>query len=51
VGGAGLVVAGRMSTIYPCTRLRASVGLVTTFADVYRYVRFAETFIDRTIAG
>jgi len=31
--------------------LRASIGLVTTFADVYRYIRFAETFIDRTITG
>ena len=29
--------------------LRASVGLATTFADVYSYVRFAETFIDRTV--
>ena len=27
--------------------LRASIGLVTTFADVYKYVRFAETFIDK----
>ena len=29
--------------------LRASIGLVTTFADVYKYVRFAETFIDRRV--
>lgn len=29
--------------------LRASLGLVTTFADVYAYVRFARTFIDRPI--
>ncbi len=27
--------------------LRASLGLVTTFADVYAYVQFARTFIDR----
>jgi hypothetical protein len=27
--------------------LRSSIGLVTTFADVYKYVRFAETFLDR----
>jgi selenocysteine lyase/cysteine desulfurase len=26
--------------------LRASIGLVTTFADVYTYARFAETFIN-----
>jgi molybdenum cofactor sulfurtransferase len=26
--------------------LRASIGLVTTFADVYKYVQFAKTFID-----
>ena len=31
--------------------LRASVGLVTTFADVYTYVQFAETFIDRYVTG
>ena len=29
--------------------LRASVGLVTTFADVYKYIQFAETFIDRPL--
>ena len=28
--------------------LRASIGLVTTFADVYKYMQFAETFIDYT---
>jgi len=27
--------------------LRASIGLVTTFADVYKYVQFAETLMDR----
>ena len=27
--------------------LRASIGLVTTFADVYQYVQFAESFVDR----
>jgi molybdenum cofactor sulfurtransferase len=27
--------------------LRASIGLVTTFADVYQYVQFAKTFIDQ----
>jgi selenocysteine lyase/cysteine desulfurase len=27
--------------------LRASLGLVTTFADVYTYVQFARSFIDR----
>ncbi|MEW6402707.1 MAG: aminotransferase class V-fold PLP-dependent enzyme [Chloroflexota bacterium] len=26
--------------------LRASIGLVTNFADVYKYVQFAKTFID-----
>ncbi|MBI5670216.1 MAG: aminotransferase class V-fold PLP-dependent enzyme [Chloroflexi bacterium] len=26
--------------------LRASIGLATTFADVYRYMAFAETFVD-----
>jgi len=31
--------------------LRASLGLATTFADVYKYVQFAETFIDRHVAG
>jgi molybdenum cofactor sulfurtransferase len=29
--------------------LRASVGLATNFTDVYRYERFAETFIDRHV--
>jgi molybdenum cofactor sulfurtransferase len=29
--------------------LRASLGLVTTFADVYTYVQFAKTFIDRHV--
>ena len=31
--------------------LRASIGLVTTFADVYKYAQFAETFIDRYVTG
>jgi len=31
--------------------LRASIGLVTTFADVYKYMRFAENFIDRSARG
>jgi len=31
--------------------LRASIGLVTTFADVYKYGQFAETFIDKPVAG
>jgi selenocysteine lyase/cysteine desulfurase len=26
--------------------LRASIGLVTTFEDVYKYVQFAQTFVD-----
>ncbi len=30
--------------------LRASIGLATTFADVYKYTQFAETFIDRYVA-
>jgi molybdenum cofactor sulfurtransferase len=30
--------------------LRASIGLVTTFADVYKYIQFAETFVDRHVA-
>jgi len=29
--------------------LRASIGLVSTFADVYAYVQFAKTFMDRTL--
>jgi molybdenum cofactor sulfurtransferase len=29
--------------------LRASIGLVTTFADVYKYMKFAETFIDKYV--
>jgi molybdenum cofactor sulfurtransferase len=28
--------------------LRASIGLVTTFADVYTYLQFARTFVDRS---
>ena len=28
--------------------VRISVGVATTFADVYRFVRFAEGFLDRT---
>ena len=31
--------------------LRASLGLVTNFADVYRYVQFAESLIDHTNTG
>jgi molybdenum cofactor sulfurtransferase len=31
--------------------LRASIGLATNFSDVYRYLGFAETFIDRYVAG
>lgn len=31
--------------------LRASVGLATNFADVYKYVEFAKTFIDRDVKG
>jgi selenocysteine lyase/cysteine desulfurase len=27
--------------------LRASIGLACTFADVYTYVQFAKTFVDR----
>jgi selenocysteine lyase/cysteine desulfurase len=27
--------------------LRASIGLASNFADVYRYVQFARTFLDR----
>ena len=27
--------------------LRASIGLASTFTDVYAYVQFAETFVDR----
>lgn len=29
--------------------LRASIGLSTNFADVYKYIQFARTFIDRSI--
>ena len=31
--------------------LRASIGLVSTFADVYKYLQFAETFINRSVPG
>ena len=33
--------------------LRASLGLASTFADVYAYVQFAKSFVDRpaTLAG
>lgn len=31
--------------------LRASIGLATNFADVYKYVQFAETFIDHYIVA
>jgi selenocysteine lyase/cysteine desulfurase len=31
--------------------LRASIGLVTTFADVYNYVQFAKRFIDRLVSA
>jgi molybdenum cofactor sulfurtransferase len=31
--------------------LRASIGLVTNFADVYKYVEFAESFVDRYVTG
>jgi selenocysteine lyase/cysteine desulfurase len=27
--------------------LRASIGLASTFSDVYKYMQFAETFVDR----
>jgi len=27
--------------------LRASIGLVTNFADIYKFVQFANTFIDK----
>lgn len=31
--------------------LRASIGLATTFGDVYKYMQFAKTFIDRQVGG
>jgi molybdenum cofactor sulfurtransferase len=31
--------------------LRASIGLATNFADVYKYAQFAQTFIDRLVDG
>jgi selenocysteine lyase/cysteine desulfurase len=31
--------------------LRASIGLATNFADVYKYVQFAKSFIDRYVTG
>jgi len=31
--------------------LRASLGLATTFADVYRYVEFARAFVDRSASS
>ncbi len=27
--------------------LRASIGLASTFADVYKYMQFAESFVDK----
>jgi selenocysteine lyase/cysteine desulfurase len=29
--------------------LRASMGIASTFADVYQYVQFAGTFVDRRV--
>jgi hypothetical protein len=29
--------------------VRASLGIASNFADVYNYVRFAESFIDRPV--
>ena len=31
--------------------LRASLGLATTFADVYQYVEFARAFVDRSASS
>lgn len=31
--------------------LRASIGLATTFADVYKYMQFAESFVDKYMAS
>jgi molybdenum cofactor sulfurtransferase len=31
--------------------LRASIGLATNFADVYHYVQFARTFVDRHVSS
>jgi hypothetical protein len=31
--------------------LRASLGVVTNFSDIYKYVQFAESFIDRNVAA
>jgi selenocysteine lyase/cysteine desulfurase len=31
--------------------VRASIGLATNFADVYKYMQFAGTFIDRYVGG
>jgi hypothetical protein len=31
--------------------LRASLGLATTFGDVYKYRQFAGTFVDRPAPG
>jgi selenocysteine lyase/cysteine desulfurase len=31
--------------------VRASIGLATTFADVYAYARFAEAFLDQPVEG
>ena len=31
--------------------LRASIGLATNFADVYRYVQFARSFVDRQLSS
>jgi phosphoserine aminotransferase len=28
--------------------VRVSMGVASDFADVYRFIRFAETFLDRT---
>jgi len=31
--------------------VRASIGLATTFADVYKYVQFVESFVDKDVTG
>jgi len=31
--------------------VRVSVGLVSNFSDVYRFVEFARSFVDREVEG
>jgi molybdenum cofactor sulfurtransferase len=39
----------RMLEVKSFGGVRASLGIATNFADVYRYMQFAETFVDQTV--